>query len=75
MKNDFSRRFYSRVIVNMLYSTVIACLVEIFLITNVDMVVSFLEQNGEFPAVVRIFSMGTATTILYVIIGIGIFAL
>ena len=75
MKNDFSRRFYSRVVVNMLYSTMIACLVEVFLITNVDLVVNYLEEDGSYPAAVRIFRLGTATTVLYVVIGIGIFAL
>lgn len=75
MKNDFSRRFYSRVVVNMLYSTMIACLVEVFLITNIDLVVNYLEEDGSYPAAVRIFRLGTATTVLYVVIGIGIFAL
>ncbi|HIQ93412.1 MAG TPA: hypothetical protein IAB24_09290, partial [Candidatus Copromonas avistercoris] len=55
MKNDFSRRFYSRVVVNMLYSTMIACLVEVFLITNIDLVVNYLEEDGSYPAAVRIF--------------------
>ena len=59
----------------MLYSTMIACLVEVFLITNIDLVVNYLEEDGSYPAAVRIFRLGTATTVLYVVIGIGIFAL
>ena len=39
MKNDMSRSFYARLILNILYSTVIACLVEVFPITNVSMLV------------------------------------
>lgn len=71
-----SRRFYTRVVLNILYSTVIACLVEVFLITNVDMLVNYLEKTeyGDL-FILRIFQMGTITTIFYVLVGIGIFAL
>ena len=41
-----SRSFYARLILNILYSTVIACLVEVFLITNVSMLVDYLEKTG-----------------------------
>ena len=36
MKNNIGGRFYTQVIVNILYSTMIACLIEVFLITNID---------------------------------------
>lgn len=76
MKSDFSRRFYGQVLVNILYSTLVACLVEIFLIANVDMIVNYLEKTqGSLSPVLKIFRMGTATTIIYVIAGIGIFSL
>lgn len=70
-----SRRFYTRVVLNILNSTVIACLVEVFLITNIDMLVNYLKKTeyGALP-VLQIFQMGTITTILYVILGIGIFS-
>ena len=70
-----SRRFYTRVVLNILYSTVIACLVEVFLITNIDMLVNYLEKT-EYGSlsVLQIFQMGTITTILYVIVGIGVFS-
>ena len=75
MKNNIGRRFYTQVIVNILYSTVIACLIEVFLITNIDMLTAYLsEREGSFSAFVQIFRMGTLTTILYVILGIGIFS-
>ena len=71
MKSDFSRRFYGQVLVNILYSTLVACLVEIFLIANVDMIVNYLEKTqGSLSPALKIFRMGTATTILYVIAGI-----
>lgn len=76
MKNNMGRRFYTQVIINILYSTVIACLIEVFLITNVDMLVTYLmETQGKFSSMAGIFRMGTLTTILYVLIGIGIFSL
>lgn len=76
MKNNMGRRFYTQVIINILYSTVIACLIEVFLITNVDMLVTYLmETQGKFSSMAGIFRMGTLTTILYVLVGIGIFSL
>ena len=75
LKSDFSRRFYGQVLVNILYSTLVTCLVEIFLIANVDMIVNYLEKTqGSLSPALKIFRMGTATTILYVIAGIGIFS-
>lgn len=49
MKSDFSRRFYGQVLVNILYSTLVACLVEIFLIANVDMIVNYLGKDPGKP--------------------------
>lgn len=75
MKNDMSRRFYTRVVLNILNSTIIACLVEVFLITNIDMLVNYLQKTEYGTlSVLRIFQMGTITTILYVILGIGVFS-
>ncbi len=76
MKNNIGRRFYTQVITNILYSTFIACLIEVFLITNIDMFVTYLVETGSSLApFVGIFRMGTITTILYVILGIGMFSL
>lgn len=76
MKNNIGRSFYTQVIVNILYSAVIACLIEVFLITNIDMLVTYLAETGSGLApLTAIFRMGTITTILYVILGIGIFSL
>ena len=60
---------------NMAYSTVIACLIEVFLITNIDMVVSYLEKSGHAGTpMLAFFRLGTLTTITYVILGILIFS-
>lgn len=75
MKNNISRRFYSQLLANILYSMLVACLVEVFLITNVDMILNYLERTeGGLPLFCRLFLMGTGTTVLYVILGIGIFS-
>lgn len=76
MKNNIGRRFYTQVVINILYSTVIACLIEVFLITNIDMLVTYLvETESRLSGFVGIFRMGTITTILYVVFGICIFSL
>ncbi len=75
MKNNIGGRFYTQVIVNILYSTMIACLIEVFLITNIDMLVTYLVESGNrLASFTGIFRMGTATTILYVLLGIAIFS-
>ena len=44
MKNDMSGRFYARVLANIFYSAAVTCLVEIFLVTNVSMVMDYLRE-------------------------------
>ena len=46
MKSDMSRRYHTRVVTNILYSAVISCLVEIFLVTNVSMIARYMEESG-----------------------------
>lgn len=76
MKNNIGRRFYTQVLTNIVYSTLIACLVEVFLITNIDMLATYLvETESSLASLTVLFRMGTITTILYVILGICIFSL
>ncbi len=75
MRNNGNRHFYMQTVSNMAYSTVIACLIEVFLITNIDMVVSYLEKSGHAGTpMLAFFRLGTLTTITYVILGILIFS-
>lgn len=75
MKNNSGRRFYTQVVINILYSTMIACLVEVFLITNIDMIVTWLiDTKSSMAPFASVFRMGTITTILYVLVGIAIFS-
>ena len=76
MKNDWSRSFYRQIAVNICYSVLIACLVDVFLIMNMNFLLAYLDQTRYANLLIlQIFKMGAITTILYVIIGIGIFAL
>ena len=76
MKNDWSRSFYRQIAVNICYSALIACLVDAFLIMNMNFLLAYLDQTRYANLLIlQIFKMRTITTILYVIIGIGIFAL
>lgn len=76
MKNDWSRSFYRQIAVNICYSVLIACLVDVFLIMNMNFLLAYLDQTRYANLLIlQIFKMGMITTILYVIIGIGIFAL
>ena len=50
----------------------IACLVDAFLIMNINLLLAYLDQTRYANMMIfQIFRMGTITTILYVLIGIG----
>ena len=75
MKNDVSRRYRTRVITNIIYSAIITCLVEVFLITNLSMVARYIQQSGKVSALVHfILEQHLAVVILYVLVGIVIFS-
>ncbi len=58
-----------------IYSAVLACVVEVFLITNIDMLVEYMQSAGNGDSLlVTFFTSGTLTVIFYVIIGIIIFS-
>ncbi len=58
-----------------IYSAVLACIVEVFLVTNVDMLIEYMKSAGhEDSPVVAFFSSGTVAVIFYVVIGIIIFS-
>lgn len=76
MKNDMSRRFHTRVVSSILYSAVITCLIEVFLITNISMITQYMEKtNYSTSAVYGILSSPMFMTMAYVLLGIGIFSI
>lgn len=75
MKNDMSRRFRTRVITNIIYSTVITCLVEVFLVTNLSMIGAYVKKNGNEDSFLAMFDRANSiVTLCYVLVGIVIFA-
>lgn len=75
MKNDMSRRFRTRVITNIIYSTVITCLVEVFLVTNLSMIGAYVKKNGNEDSFLAMFDRANSiVTLSYVLVGIVIFA-
>ncbi len=45
MKSDWSRSFYTQIAVNIFYSALIACLVDAFLIMNINLLLAYLDQT------------------------------
>ncbi len=75
MKSDMNRRYHTRVITNIIYSTLVACLVEIFLVTNLTMIGRYAVETGSGGKLAAIFYQPDAIiTLLYVLLGIGVFA-
>ncbi|MEG2350659.1 MAG: HAMP domain-containing sensor histidine kinase [Hungatella sp.] len=76
MKSDMSRRFHTKVIANIIYSTVVTCLIEVFLITNLSMIGRYAYEEGSEDSFLSVFYQPTSpVTMFYVIIGIVIFAI
>lgn len=74
MKNDMSKRFHIRVLTNVVYSTIITCLIEVFLVTNINMVLGYVIGSGYTTE--RLFGIQKASQsmiLAYVLIGIAIF--
>ncbi|MDR1549994.1 MAG: HAMP domain-containing histidine kinase [Hungatella sp.] len=74
MKSDLNRRFHTRVIANIFYSAVVTVLIEIFLVTNVSLVASYMRNTQRDNAFVEMLtSFDVVVILIYVIFGIGIF--
>ena len=69
-----SRRFYTRVVANILYSAGVVCLVEIFLVTNLSMITTYLQESGEGSFFLSVLESGTVTVLACVLLGICLFA-
>lgn len=73
-KKDARSRYRKRVLFDILASTIITCIAEIFLVVNINMVTVFLRQNGYPSHFFNIQSGEVITWILaYLFIGIAIF--
>ncbi len=75
MKNDMSRRYHTRVITNIIYSAILACLVEAFLVVNLSMAGRYAVENGREESLVAMFYQpGTLVIMLYLLIGVAVFS-
>lgn len=75
MKNSMGSSYRFRVLTHIVYSAIITCLVEVFLITNLSMVARYIQQSGKVSALVHfILGQHLAVVILYALLGIVIFS-
>jgi two-component system sensor histidine kinase VanS len=75
LKNDMSRRFHTRVITNIIFSAMFACLVDLFLVTNLTMLGEYAVRQGKEGSLEAVFYQpGPVITLLYVLAGIATFS-
>lgn len=76
MKNNRNRHFHTRVVTNILYSTIVSCLVVVFLVTNLTMIANYITDSKEkiHPFFQMIAEFDIVMVILYVLFGIFIFS-
>jgi len=74
LKSDINRRFHARVVANIFYSAVVTVLIELFLVTNISLIASYMRNTDRDNAFVELLTTFDAVVILiYVVFGIGIF--
>lgn len=74
-RNDLSHCYHTRVIANIIYSTLVTCLVEIFLVTNLSMLAGYAEESSWDNALLGMIYQSDIVIVLgYVLVGIVIFA-
>lgn len=72
--NDMSKRFRTKIVTNIFYSAVITCLIEVFLIANVSMIVSYLKETRYADSfLLQMTEINTLMVLIYVILGIAVF--
>lgn len=74
-RRDLSHRYHTRMIANIIYSTLVACLVEIFLVTNLSMLAGYAERaEWQNALLAMVASSDTVIVLGYVLFGIVVFA-
>lgn len=74
MKNDMNRRFRTRVITNIFYSAVVTVLIEVFLVTNVSLIATHMDNAGIDNFFISILvSFDVVVILMYVLFGILVF--
>ena len=74
MKNDMNRRFRTRVITNIFYRAVVTVLIEVFLVTNVSLIATYMDNAGIDNFFISILvSFDVVVILMYVLFGILVF--
>ena len=74
MKNDMNRRVRTRVITNIFYSAVVTVLIEVFLVTNVSLIATYMDNAGIDNFFISILvSFDVVVILMYVLFGILVF--
>lgn len=72
--NDMSTKFRTRIVLNIFYSAVITCLIEVFLIANVSMITGYLRETRYSESfLLQLTEMNTLMVLIYVLLGIAVF--
>ncbi len=75
MKNSLNGRYHTRVVVNIIYSTVVACMVMVFLVTNLSMIGQYAAERGmENSLVLLFYRPGNSRSCRRCAFGIGVFS-
>lgn len=75
MKSDMSRRYHTRVVTNIVYSAILTCLVEVFVVANMTMIARYMEDAGKLNRLAELLlSMNAAVVLVYVVSGILLFS-
>lgn len=76
MKNrDMSRRFRAHTVTNIVYAASLTCLIEIFLIANVNMVAEYLRGIESDSFLLSFLEQESVMVFLYVLTGMALFSL
>ena len=74
-KSDLSHRYHTRVIANIIYSTLVDCLIDVFLVTNLNMLAEYAQRSEHSSALLNMVGQSDVVVVLvYVLIGILAFA-
>lgn len=74
-KSDLSRRYHTRVVTSVIYSAVVTCLIEMFLVTNLSMLAGYAEESEWDNALLTlVYNSDTVIVLGYVLLGIVIFS-
>lgn len=74
-RSDLRHRFHTRVITNIIYSTLVTCLIEIFLVTNLSLLANYSRQSEWNNAwLAMVYHSDIVIVLGYVLLGIIIFS-